>query len=434
MSTKIIIHRGTNQIGGCVTEIKTENHRIFIDFGEELPGTESDVHDLKIEGLNYAGEKCDGVFFTHYHGDHVGMFQTIQKDVPLYMGECSKQIMTTIYDTIKDNEALEILRDDNRMHPIVERVTVRCGDIKVTPFSVDHSAYDAYMFLIETPDLTILHTGDYRNHGYRGQRLLDMIRCYITQYGKRKIDVLITEGTMMNRQIETVMTELEMQHKAADYFKENKYIFLLCSSTNLDSLWSFYKAAESNGMRFYSNGYVYKQLQNFQRYAGARAKSLYQFKTVYPVNWNKNLETVNMTQEEFMRKKGFVIIIKEGEQYKKWIERFADLKPKIIYSMWEGYIDPAMKAYNKELADFIKPYDPDQLYKLHTSGHATTKCIEDVIMAINPQKAIIPIHTENKVGFADLNISEELKQRIIYSKNDGEEYCFGKTDMEEETL
>ena len=42
MATKIIIHRGTNQIGGCVTEIKTENHRIFIDFGERTSGTESE--------------------------------------------------------------------------------------------------------------------------------------------------------------------------------------------------------------------------------------------------------------------------------------------------------------------------------------------------------------------------------------------------------
>ncbi|MDF2586411.1 MAG: hypothetical protein K0S41_252 [Anaerocolumna sp.] len=421
MATTIVIHRGTNQIGGCVTEIKTENHRIFVDFGEELPGTESDSHELKIDGLNYVGKKCDGVFFTHYHGDHVGMFQTIQKEVPLYMGECSRQIMMTIYDTIKDNGALEILRDNNRMHLIVEKVTIPCGDIKVTPFSVDHSAYDAYMFLIETPDLTILHTGDYRNHGYRGDKLLDMIRCYITKYGNRKIDVLITEGTMMNRQMENVMTELEMQKTAFHYFKENRYIFLLCSSTNLDSLWSFYKAAEMNGMRFYSNGYVYKQIKNFKKYAGKKANYLYKFKSVYQVNWNYYLNKVKMTQEEYMREKGFIILIKEGEQYKKWIERFEDLKPKIIYSMWEGYLDPKIKAFNGELAEFLKPFTPDQLYKLHTSGHATTKCIEKVISAINPCKAIIPIHTENKAGFEKLNISEKLKQRIIYL-SDGEKY------------
>lgn len=36
----ITIHRGTNQIGGCLTEIESGGYRIFIDFGEQLPGTE----------------------------------------------------------------------------------------------------------------------------------------------------------------------------------------------------------------------------------------------------------------------------------------------------------------------------------------------------------------------------------------------------------
>lgn len=427
MATKIIIHRGTNQIGGCVTEIKTEEHRIFIDFGENLPGTENDTHELKIEGLNYAGEKCDGVFFTHYHGDHVGMFQTIQEDVPMYIGECARQIMLTIHGALRGKDALKILGDDQRVHAIKETVTIQCGDIKATPFSVDHSAYDAYMFLVETPDLTILHTGDYRDHGYRGKILLKMINHYIIKKGKRKIDVLITEGTMMSRKAETVMTETEMREKANQYFKDNKYIFLLCSSTNLDSLWSFYSAAKKNEMAFYSNWYVNKQLLNFKKYTKDKAKCLYQFKPVYIAKFDDYVKDTTMTQEEIMRKNGFVVVIKEGAQYKRWIDRFADLKPKIIYSMWEGYLDPSSKAYNKGLADFLKPYEPEQLYKLHTSGHATTKCIEGVITMVNPQMAIIPIHTENRFGFSDLDISEELKQRIVYL-NDGEEYAFSKKD------
>jgi len=386
-----------------------------------LPGTDNDCHELKIEGLNYDGEKCDGVFFTHYHGDHVGLFQTIQKDVPLYMGECARHVMLTIYNTLKEHEALHILRDDNRIKPLTERKTIICGDIKITPFSVDHSAYDAYMFLIETPGLTILHTGDFRNHGYRGRALMGTIDKYITRRGKRKIDVLITEGTMMSRQTEEVMTEMEMQHKAAEFFKDNRYIFLICSSTNLDSLWSFYKAAEKCGMRFYANEYVCGQLQNFSKYAGSRAKGLYHFKSVYPVRWNLYLEKAKMSQEEFMREKGFVIVIKAEEEYKKWVDRFEDLKPKIIYSMWEGYLDPKLKAYNEKLDKFLKYFSPDQVYKLHTSGHATKKCIEDVIRAINPRKAIIPIHTENGKAFAGLNIPEELKQRIVYL-NDREEF------------
>ena len=35
----IIIHRGANQIGGCITEITTDGAKIFIDFGSNLPGS-----------------------------------------------------------------------------------------------------------------------------------------------------------------------------------------------------------------------------------------------------------------------------------------------------------------------------------------------------------------------------------------------------------
>ena len=65
---QIIIHRGTHQIGGCATEIRTGNTRILIDFGAELPDAEGNVSldTLKINGLNCGKSDFDGVFFTHY--------------------------------------------------------------------------------------------------------------------------------------------------------------------------------------------------------------------------------------------------------------------------------------------------------------------------------------------------------------------------------
>ena len=45
----IIIHRGTHQIGGCATEYRTKNTRIFIDFGAELDSKNARPFD--IEGI-----------------------------------------------------------------------------------------------------------------------------------------------------------------------------------------------------------------------------------------------------------------------------------------------------------------------------------------------------------------------------------------------
>ena len=41
---KITIHRGTDQIGGCVTEYEDEGWKLFIDYGEQLPGATLSVN------------------------------------------------------------------------------------------------------------------------------------------------------------------------------------------------------------------------------------------------------------------------------------------------------------------------------------------------------------------------------------------------------
>ena len=45
---KITIHRGANQIGGCITEIATKDAKIFIDLGSNLPGSDKTDWDCII--------------------------------------------------------------------------------------------------------------------------------------------------------------------------------------------------------------------------------------------------------------------------------------------------------------------------------------------------------------------------------------------------
>lgn len=135
------------------------------------------------------------------------------------------------------------------------------------------------------------------------------------------------------------------------YFKDNRYVFVICSSTNLDTLATFYQAAKKNHIRTYSNRYVVEQLKNFTETAGKRAPSgIYTFEDVYPVHFDCELTSQNGwtgTQEELMREFGFLIFITKGnEDYAKWIERFSDKNPKVIYSMWEGYKTKGNKAFN----------------------------------------------------------------------------------------
>lgn len=65
---KITVHRGTNQIGGCVTEYESNGWKLFVDYGEQLPGAPSYNKKLKIEGLTCGDLSKSALLITHYHG------------------------------------------------------------------------------------------------------------------------------------------------------------------------------------------------------------------------------------------------------------------------------------------------------------------------------------------------------------------------------
>ena len=437
-----------NQIGGCVTiitaEVAGKTHRIMIDYGSSLDGSDTadDFKEL------WEDNPPEAVFFTHYHGDHVGRLMEIPECVPIYMGDTARKVMINIQETLTkipdEAEAeihkreLELLMDDTRIKTFKWNGKffdhIELSGFKIEPYSVDHSAYDAYMFLIEAADekkpngkKVILHTGDFRGHGRRGNRTLDVIRYYVHKNG-RKVDVLITEGTMMSRLTEKVMSEPEMQVEAYKYLKQNKYAFLICSSTNLDSLASFYQAAQSAavpyGRYLYTyNSYFEKQLRTFSETAGSFT-DVYQFHNVHKLDLEKELQTDRWTktQKELMEYTGFLAVIKPEDRCEKYIDAFVedykagiiDEMPVLIYSMWDGYVNPDHKAKKQEWIDFLAAQEKKgvEVKHLHTSGHATADMIKDMIIAVDPQEEIVPIHTECKEAFGDLNIGEELKKRI----------------------
>ena len=74
-----------------------------------------------------------------------------------------------------------------------------------------------------------------------------------------------------------------------------------------------------------------------------------------------------------------------------------------------------MSVYKKqEWIDFLERQIVKgvEVKHLHTSGHATAEMIKDMIIAVDPQEEIIPIHTECKEAFGELDIGEELKKKI----------------------
>lgn len=392
---QIKVYRGTHQIGGCVTEIKTAQARIIIDIGTELPGSEKgEKKPLKIDGVTQGVPDCDGVFITHYHGDHVGMFEEILPTVPVYMGKTAKQIYTVVQQTLKrklgkgNPQLVAGFKTFEASKPILIK------DIKITPYSIDHSAFDAYMFLIEAEGKRVLHTGDFRMHGARGRKMPPVFEKYA-----RDIDVLICEGTMLSRFDEEVITEHMLGRKANDILHNNKNVFVLCSSTNIDTIAEFYNAAIANKKPFIVCEDDF-QLEILRIVTANSKSSFYNFDRQKICVYGSNLH-------DLMSDRGFCFLGRANYVTQKVLETFPENV--LIYSMWKGYLDRSHPAYDEHKGTFVENAvaSGSNLVYLHTSGHASAKQIKQICEITNA-KVIIPIHSENPEAFSHLSVSGEV--------------------------
>ena len=375
---QIIVHRGTHQIGGSATEIRTDNTRILIDFGAALPDGRGHTPDdaLEIDGLNIGKPNFDGVFLTHYHADHLGLIGQIPAEIPVYMGRDALDIFSVYADRVNSglNKAAEHIRDLEALQPL------KVGDLTVTPIPADHSAYGAFMYLVDGEGKRILHTGDFRLHGFRSKATPKLLARYAAD-----VDVLMIEGTQLSRRGPGGLSERELQERFIQEIRTHKYVFALCASTHIDRLASLYHATP-RGRYFLCDDYQKRLLKRVAENTGSR---WYQFQKA--LIYGENLDLQN---------RGFVMPVRANKAFSLIVSRWPEAI--LIYSMWDGYLD----GRSPVLSDFAAPFaEMGRLRKLHSSGHAQPRDLLQICEWIRPRIGIIPIHTEHREGLGAMTPS-----------------------------
>ena len=412
---KIRIHRGVRQIGGCITEIQSESGtRILIDLGHNLPG-EAESHDKFDDpsNLSILLEGISGIIYTHNHGDHLGFFDQVPFNVPQYIGEMSREVACNILDetlskAIRSKRQPLVEEIANKILKLKSFCTYRSGhpfsvgDISITPYFVSHSAADSHMLLIECDGKRVLHTGDLREHGFLGKGLEKTLRKYVGQ-----VDILITEGTMLSRDDEQTKTETEIQSIMADLMDKYKNVFVLCSSTNFDRLAGLHKAnARFKGRPFVCDVYQNQQFKTLTNFSGKHSE-LYVIDDAIEMSLRK----VNLHKR--MVKRGFTMVVRDNPTFRKWIGYLKLLlnpaETVLVYSQYKGYLNDQPK-----LQEFVKMFECNVEY-VHTSGHATRKTLAKICSMANPKAAIIPIHKDADSDLRTLDISDDLKNKVVDS-------------------
>ena len=399
----IKIHRGTHQIGGCVTEYECNGWHLFVDYGEELPGGPKSG-DLLVEGLTHGDISKSALLITHYHGDHIGCITKLPKELPIYMGKVGRDIQIELSDHLKlvDGVHQEMLDRLQTVKTFEPGKPFHWGDMEIMPVTVDHSAFDAYAFKIGIEGLSVFHTGDFRTHGFRSSKLPDVIKKFIGE-----VDYVVCEATNVARPDAANLPEHDLQMEYQELFTKNKGNVVYVSSTNIDRLFGLYHAARYDE-------YQKRMMDKVAARDSIWGKSkLYKFKDVFkPIELSVKNGEFWMTDKfkGLLEDKGYVLIARSNPRFDKFIANIPGDK-QMYLSMWNGYVDKSKAAYNEKLA---KSLGEGFLYK-HTSGHCDMNSLREVFRLLHP-KAIIPIHTDNPESFAKL-FSDEWPIVVL---NDGE--------------
>lgn len=397
MSIEVIIHRGQNEIGGNCIEIISAQTRILLDIGQPLSGEQVI--------LSQNQKTVDAVIVSHPHQDHYGLINQIPVDIPVYIGITAKKLI----------KALNIFLDQpfpkHNFRPIEDLKPFSIGDLTITPYLVDHSAFDAYAFLVECRGERLFYTGDFRMHGRKPSFMNRLL-----QHPPEPVDKLVIEGTMLDRDYQDFPDGSTVEVAMVNTLKSTSgACFLVASSQNLDRLVSAFRACLKSGRILILDIYTawvlrqisqaprvkktpdikwdkirvlaksrtagrhYEKLKNNRSYFGDFIKEIYS-------------RNVVITESEIEAEPGRYLI--KTSYVRDLIDRLKLRPCSLIYSMWEGYLKKAHNPTGWQRFHVLKE-DPEIRFEtIHTSGHAVLADLKKIAAALEP-KEILPIHTED---------------------------------------
>jgi len=414
---KLIIHRGTKEIGGSCVELKTVNNRILVDFGIPLVSRDHQPFEVKqlkgkslqelkeqkilpdIKGL-YKDEKkgIDGILISHSHLDHYGFLQYVNSEIPIYLSR-GAELLIEVSNIFVPTKVGKL-----NTKVISNKKQLNIGDFNVTPFLVDHSAFDALAFLIEIEGKRLFYSGDFRAHGRKAILFNQMVK-----RPPQNIDCLLMEGSALGREDAQYKTEEDVERRLEEIISERRNItFLFASSQNIDRIVSAYRACLKTDSTFVIDIYtafildklkqVSEKIPQFNwknvrvKFLDAHAKALAQ-------TGHKNLlYTYNKRKIEMpeisKNKNRILMLARDNSVFPLILKKIIDVAgATIAYSMWDGYLSVGFRAFCKSKRLTLE--------YIHTSGHAKPEDLKAFASAMKP-RILIPIHTFDPNSYPDL--------------------------------
>ena len=423
------IHRGAAEIGGSCVEVCTAATRIVIDIGMPLVNPDgSEFDSKKISGLSAeelrkekilpaipvlydsVDNKETALLISHSHLDHYGLVSFVSRKIQVYLGEATHKLIELSGVFAGKKEEIETPRYFKSYSPFT------FGDIEITPYIVDHAAFDAYAFLIRGEGKSLLYTGDFRSHGRKHKYFYKFLRVV-----PKNVDWLLMEGTSLSRKEEKFPTEEELEIQFTKTFKETQGINMVyVSGQNVDRLVTVFRSCKRSRKLFVIDFYIAAVLSELAALGYGipyPSPDFSNIKVFFPNLLRRKMEKLNrkdlierfkkyeITPEEIDKNaNNIVMTVRSSMNYE--IKKIKDLTGStLVYSMWEGYRE---KPYmDKFLANLEKR--GAKITTIHTSGHADYPALQKMLDTIMPVE-LVPIHTMEGKKYKEIFPESNVKQ------------------------
>ena len=366
----------------------------------------------EISGLDGSDPSLLGIFISHAHLDHFGLLAHISPNIPIGMGSAARQILAAAAPFFQGNWPTPAQGWDYK-----SRQRINIGSFSITPFLVDHSAYDAYALTIESKGKRIFYSGDLRAHGRKAVLFESLISNPPTH-----IDTLLLEGTSLGRHTKDQVfpSENDIEEQLIQTFSVTEGMALVhTSAQNVDRVVSILRASKRSGRKMIIDLYTAAILEATGNL------------NIPQSNWPEVALFVPQSQRLQIKKNALFDLLKHHSENRIYIEQLQEAPQKstllfrplhqfdlekgnclngaaYIYSQWEGYWERG--AFDKVKGWLERNGIPK--YSIHASGHASPEDLKRIVSAINPG-SVVPIHT-----FFPEQYGELYPHVIIH--NDGE--------------
>ncbi len=414
IDTKVFALGGLGEVGKNMYCVMHGNELIIIDSGVLFPEETLLGIDYVIPDFNFLKKnenKIKGLFITHGHEDHIGSINFLLQTVNIPMIYAPKQAANLIKKKLADRN----IRYDN-IEIFDEKSKYKFKNFEIEFISTTHSIPDSYSIVINTPNGTVVTTGDFKFDLTPIGPMANLQK--MARIGEKGVTLLLSDSTnALNPGMS--LSESRVDATLSDLFqRQTSRIIVATFASNVYRLKHIIENCKRNNRKVALFGRS-METQIEIAIASGYIKDTKIFVTPEEAN--------NMKPEE-------VCLLCTGSQGEPLaaLSRIAngtDRKIKIsptdtvIFSSSPipGNAQAIANTLNKLALQGVKTYTNTSLNEIHSSGHGNQEELKLMIRLMKP-KYFMPVHGEYRMlkAHANLAIDCDIPKENVFVMQNGD--------------